>query len=245
MDSEEMNIIINQIKKNIKKSFIAVKEDILKLQKTNSKFISRFREIEAKVDNCTTKKQINETLLKNRYDIDNKVNEIKEELKKRENLKKEFKILKKVEDKVKELDKINLTKEEFNIFKEEIIDEIEGIKEEIKEIKEKTITEMQLNKEMSKTRANQRRLKKSIEELEELKDTVELNNKIHKEIKKLNRKADLIINKEKHDLTSKTLIEIEKKSLWEKVIDFFSDEEEEIQLKKKSNNKITKKTTKR
>ena len=252
MNLTELKSSIAQTKKNLKKSFVAVKGDISKLQKTNSKFINRFRDIESKIGNYSSKKYVSETLLKNNYEIGNKINKINSGLKNKENLKREFKILKKIENKVKTLDRDSLSEEEFNIFKDELIDELEVLKEELKEIRDKTITEMQLNKELAKIRATQRRMKMTLEELDSLHEEIELNNKIHKEIKKLNRKADLLLTKQHHDLTSKTLTEIEKKSFWEKIVDFFSEEEEEPQKqpKKKTSNKnrnkkVTKKATKR
>ena len=251
MNFIELKSDITQIKKNLRKSFVAVKGDISKLKKTDSKFIGRFRDVESKINNCSTKKYVTETLLKNNYNVENKINKINQELRNRESLKREFKILKKVEDKVKKLNHESLSEEEFSIFKDEIIDELEVLKEELREVKDKAVSEMDLNKELAKIRASQKRMKRSIEDLDDIRDEIELNDKIHKEIKKLNKKADLLLSKQGRDLTSDTLVEIEKKSFWEKIIEFFSEEEEEPKkeqvkkLDKNRNKKVSKKAPKR
>ena len=84
MNLTELKDNITQTRKNLKKSFIAVKEDIFKLQKTNSKFINRFKEVEFKIENCSTKKYVSETLLKNNYEIRKKISKINNELRNRE-----------------------------------------------------------------------------------------------------------------------------------------------------------------
>jgi len=259
---EDVELRLYKLNSNLKNSFVKVKSDIQKLSKTNEEHIDELNKKLADFEDEYVEKQD----FNNKIDsFSKKYDKLRREIKKREKLKKDLKeavkLKKFVDSLAEDIKNINGVKKEFKKFRDSVVNkeefnmqankfdarikkkaqDINNFKKNLDDLENRFIRESYFNEQIEKL----------MDEIQSIKENSVNKNYFKGKINMLNaRFKRIIIFLKKHPKLrkddKKKISEIEKaqgkeegalKSVWNGIVDFFTEEVEEPEKEKKPEKK--------